>query len=382
MDLLINLEECYSNEDRMIQATVADFANKELSTGISDAFEKGYFPTKIIPEFANLGLFGISLPKPYGLELSKLAYGLICYELEKIDSAYRSFISVQNSLVMYPIHEFGNEKQRSIYLPKTSSGEWIGCFALTEPDHGSDPDNMETVAEKISGKWVINGSKAWITNAPIADFIICWAKTSIGIRGFLVNSATRGVIINEMKHKMSLRASVTGEIVFENVELAEDCILPGTEVGLVAALKCLTQARFGICFGAIGAAMDCFETALDYSKNRRQFDKPISSCQLIQADLVEMYQELTKSQLMNIQLAKNSNTKNWHIQVSLAKRNACRVALNVARSSRNILGANGIMLEYKIIRHLLNLETVFTYEGTDNIHTLIVGKYLTGDNAI
>ncbi|NQY42906.1 MAG: acyl-CoA dehydrogenase family protein [Legionellales bacterium] len=372
MDLFFTTNDFCSAEEQAIQESVADFASKELSLEINEAFENGYFPKELIPKFAKLGLFGINLPNPYGLDLSKLAYGLVCYELEKIDSAYRSFISVQNSLVMFPIYEYGNDLQKSTYLPKLASGEFLGCFALTEPDHGSDPSGMETSAKKIDGKWIINGVKAWITNAPIANVIICWARTDDGIRGFLVDSALKGVTINEMKHKMSLRASITGEIVFDNVAINEDCMLPGTEIGLVAALQCLTRARFGICFGAIGAAMDCFKTTLDYAKNRKQFNKSIASYQLIQKDLVDMYQELIKSQLLNIQLANNFMTKDWHIQVSLAKRNACRVALSIARNSRNILGANGIMLEYNVIRHLLNLETVFTYEGTDNIHTLIV----------
>lgn len=381
MNTLFNFDEHYSDEDKLVRDSISDFSTKELSEEINAAFEEGYFSTSLIPRFAEMGLFGMNIPKPYGFGLSKMAYGLACAELEKIDSAYRSFISVQNSLVMFPINEFGSEEQKSNYLPKLSSGETIGCFGLTEHDHGSDPSGIQTFAKKVSDGWLLNGSKCWITNAPISGLIICWANTDDGIRGFIVDSDLSGITINEMKHKMSLRASTTGEIVFENVKLHPGSLLPGTEKGLVTALQCLTQARFGISFGAIGAAINCFDISLNYAKNRKQFNKSISSCQLIQADLVDMYQEIIKSQLLNINLANSSNNNNWHINVSLAKRNACKVALDIARKARNILGANGIMLEYNIIRHLLNLETVFTYEGTDNIHTLILGKYLTGYSA-
>ena len=276
IDSLIDLEKHLTDDEKLICESVSVFAKDKLQPIINQASEDGYFPKDVVKDFAALGLFVMNLPTPYGLNLSKIAYGLVCQELEMVDSSFRSFLSVQNSLVMYPIFEFGSDVQKEQYLPKLASGEYIGCFALTEADHGSDPSSMQTTAKKNNGGWIINGSKMWITNAPIADLIICWAMTDEGMRGFILDADLSGITINKMNHKMSLRASDTGEIIFKDVQVSDNALLPGTSTGLVSALKCLTQARYGICFGAIGAAISCLETALDYAKQRTQFGKPIA----------------------------------------------------------------------------------------------------------
>lgn len=289
---------------------------------------------------------------------------------------------MQSSLCMYPIFAYGSEEQKQKWLPRMARGEVIGCFGLTEPDAGSDPASMRTVAKKVSGGWELTGSKMWITNAPIADIAIVWAKTDAGIRGFIVEKEFKGLTRNEIKHKMSLRASITGELVLENCFVPDENYLPGSEKGLAAPLGCLTQARYGIAWGAMGAAMACYEIAVAYTKERKQFDKPIASFQLIQKDLADMFTEIVKTQCLNYRLGQLKDAgKSTFAMVSMAKMNACREALKIARMARNILGGNGISLEYHVIRHMANLESVFTYEGTDNVHHLIVGKHITGISA-
>ncbi|MEE9451253.1 MAG: acyl-CoA dehydrogenase family protein, partial [Gammaproteobacteria bacterium] len=308
--------------------------------------------------------------------------GLACQELEAGDSGLRSFVSVQSSLCMFPIFAFGDEAQKKRFLPAMARAELIGCFGLTEPDAGSDPGSMRTTAKKVSKGWQLNGSKMWITNAPSADLAIVWAKTDAGIRGFIVEKEFKGFTRREIHQKMSLRASATGELIFENVFVPDENFLSGSEKGLVAALSCLTQARYGIAWGAMGAAMACFDIAKQYALERKQFNKPIAAFQLIQKDLAEMLTEITKAQCLNLQIGRLKEAgQATHVMISMAKLNACRQALHIARSARNILGANGISLEYHVIRHMENLESVFTYEGTDNIHTLVLGKYITGVDA-
>lgn len=380
MEDILQLEKTLLPEERLIQESIRRVVREELLPIMNEHFEKATFPFSIIKRLADIGAFGINIPETYGgTNASKLAYGLMCEELEAVDSAIRSFVSVQNSLVIYPIYRFGSEEQKRNYLPKLCKAELIGCFGLTEPDAGSDPSSMRTTAEKIKGGWKINGSKMWITNAPLADIAIVWAKTKEGVRGFIVEKGSPGFSAKEITGKMSLRASSTGELILDNVVVRDNQLLPGSEKGLGAALSCLTQARFGISFGAIGVAMECFNIALNYCKERKQFNKPIASFQLVQSELADMYSNLIMSRCFNFRLGKMIDEgKIEPALVSLAKRNACRVALKVARTARNLLGGNGITLDYHIIRHMLNLETVFTYEGTDHIHTLIIGKYLTG----
>ncbi|WP_202814589.1 acyl-CoA dehydrogenase family protein [Legionella birminghamensis] len=367
----------------MIRDSVARFVNHDVIPLMAEAFEHGEFPRQLIKQSAELGLLGLTLPAEYGgAEASYVSYGLVCQELEKGDSGLRSFVSVQSSLCMYPIFRYGSEEQKRRYLPDMARGEVIGCFGLTEPDSGSDPASMRTYAKKVDGGWRLNGSKMWITNAPIADIAIVWAKTEEGIRGFIVDSKAKGFSAPEVKHKMSLRASLTGELVFEDVFVPDENYLPGSDKGLGAPLSCLSQARYGIAWGAIGAAMACFDATRDYLLERKQFTKPLASFQLIQKDLADMYTEIIKAQCMNLQIGRlKDQHRETPVMISLAKGNACREALKIARSCRNLLGANGISLEYPVIRHMLNLESVFTYEGTDNVHTLVLGRHITGINA-
>jgi glutaryl-CoA dehydrogenase len=380
---LFYINEQFQDEERLIMESVRQFVDEEVIDTIDAHYEAATFPIKLIPRFAELGLFGMTLPPEYGgSQASYVSYGLVCQELERGDSGLRSFVSVQNSLVMFPIFTFGSDEQKNRFLPGMARGEIIGCFGLTEPDSGSDPASMSTVAEKVSGGWVLNGSKLWITNATIADVAIIWAKTEEGVRGFLVERDFDGFITNEIKHKMSLRASITGEIVLEDCFVPDENLLPGSTKGLAAPLACLTQARYGIAWGAIGAADFCYQTALRYTQERIQFDRPIAATQLVQKDLVEMITEITKAKLLNLQLGRLKDfEKANYAMISMAKMNGCRQALNITRLARNLLGANGISLEYPIIRHMMNMETVFTYEGTDNIHHLIVGRFITGHNA-
>ena len=384
MEDFLKLDERLSEEERLIRNGVRKFVDDEVIPLMGEAFEKGEFPAALIKSISALGLFGTTLPEKWGgAEASYVTYGLICQELERGDSGLRSFVSVQSSLCMFPIFQYGSENQKERFLPKMSKGEIIGCFGLTEPDTGSDPANMKTKAQKVEGGWRLNGSKMWITNATIAEIAIVWARIDEkNYRGFIVERDFPGFAAREIKHKMSLRASNTGELIFEDCFVPDDNLLPGSDVGLQAPLSCLTKARFGIAWGAMGAAMACFEAALSYTKERSQFGKPLAAFQLVQKDLVDMFNEIVKAQTLNLQIAKlHDEKKEDYVMVSLAKMNACREALKIARMARNLLGANGISLEYPVIRHMTNLESVFTYEGTDNMHHLIVGRYLTGQNA-
>ena len=383
MDDLLFLDEQLNDDERMIRDNVARFVSRDVTPLMADAFENAQFPRQFIEQSAQLGLFGLTLPAQYGgAEASYVAYGLVCQELERGDSGLRSFVSVQSSLCMYPIFRFGTEEQRMRYLPEMMAGKIIGCFGLTEPDSGSDPGSMRTNAKKVEGGWLLNGAKMWITNSPIADIAIVWADTSEGIRGFIVDTKAQGMSCPEIKNKMSLRASTTGELVLDNVFVPDENFLPGSEKGLSAALSCLSQARYGIAWGAIGAAMACFDCARNYLLERKQFNKPLASFQLIQKDLADIYTEIIKAQCMNLQIGRlKDQQRETPTMISLAKRNACREALNIARKCRNLMGGNGISLEYEVIRHMLNLESVFTYEGTDNVHTLILGRHITGISA-
>ncbi len=374
-----DIESLLTEEERMIRDTVRDFVDNEVMPIIEEYNRKAEFPLHLVSKMAELGLFGPTLPAKYGCaELNNVAYGLIMQELERGDSGIRSFASVQSALVMYPIFTFGSETQKDYWLPKLASGEKIGCFGLTEPDYGSNPGGMVTKAEKVEDGYLLNGAKMWITNGTIADVAVVWAKLDGIVRGFLVEKGTKGFSAPEMKGKHSLRASVTSELIFDNVLIPDSNLLPKTE-GLKNALMCLNQARYGIAWGVVGAMLDCYHTALNYSKSRIQFSKPIAAYQLTQEKLVYMLTEITKSQLLNLQLGRlKDNGKLKHTQVSLAKRNNCEKALEIARLSREILGANGILDEYPVMRHSANLESVKTYEGTHEMHTLIVGEDITG----
>lgn len=383
MDDLLLLDEQLHDDERMIRESVARFVNQEVTPRMAVSFEEALFPHDFIQKAAELGLLGLTLPAAYGgSEASYVAYGLVCQELERGDSGLRSFVSVQNSLCMYPIFRYGSEAQKNRFLPKMATGNVIGCFGLTEPNSGSDPASMETHAKKIKGGWELNGSKMWITNASIADIAIVWAKTDEGIRAFIVEKEFKGFSRHEIHLKMSLRASVTGELVFDRVFVPDENRLPGSDRGLGAALSCLNQARYGIAWGAMGAAMACFDMTRDYLLERKQFNKPLAACQLIQKALADMYTEIIKAQSLNLQIGRLKEAgRETSTMISLAKGNACREALKIARSCRNLLGANGISLEYHVIRHMLNLESVFTYEGTDNVHLLVLGRHITGINA-
>lgn len=383
MDDLLFLDEQLHDDERMIRDSVARFVSQDVIPLMAEAFEHAEFPRELIKQSADLGLLGLTLPAEYGgAEASYVSYGLVCQELERGDSGLRSFVSVQSSLCMYPIFRYGSEEQRKRFLPAMSAGEVIGCFGLTEPDSGSDPASMRTYAKKVDGGWRLSGAKMWITNAPIADIAIVWAKTEAGIRGFIVERGFKGFSTPEIKLKMSLRASITGEIVLDDVFVPDENLLPGSDKGLGAPLSCLSQARYGIAWGAMGAAMACFDIAREYLLERKQFDKPLASFQLIQEDLASMYTEIIKAQCINLQIGRlKDQHRETPVMISLAKGNACREALNIARTCRNLLGGNGISLEYHIIRHMLNLESVFTYEGTDNVHTLVLGRHITGINA-
>lgn len=383
MDDLLFLDEQLHDDERMIRDSVARFVSNDVVPLMAESFEHAYFPEELIKKSADLGLLGLTLPAEYGgAEASYVAYGLVCQELERGDSGLRSFVSVQSSLCMYPIFRYGSEEQKKRWLPAMAAGEIIGCFGLTEPDSGSDPASMRTYAKKTNGGWRLNGAKMWITNAPIADIAIVWAKTDEGIRGFIVETESEGFNAPEIKYKMSLRASITGELVFEDVFVPDENLLPASTKGLGAALSCLSQARYGIAWGAMGAAMACFDITRDYLLERKQFDKPLASFQLIQHDLAEMYTEIIKAQCLNLQIGRlKEQQRETPTMISLAKGNACREALKIARNCRNLLGGNGISLEYHVIRHMLNLESVFTYEGTDNVHILVLGRHITGINA-
>lgn len=382
MQDLLRFDEQFTQEERMMRDSLHRFVDEKILPIITDAYEEARFPAELIPEIANLGVLGMTLPAPYGLGASYVAYGLACQELERGDSGLRSFVSVQSSLCMFPIFEYGNDEQRERFLPKMSQGKLIGCFGLTEPDSGSDPASMKTSAEKVKDGWVLNGAKMWISNATIADLAIVFAKTKDGVRGFIVEKDFKGFKTNEIHQKMSLRASNTGELVFDNCFVPDENYLPGSDCGLKAPLSCLSKARLGIAWGAMGAASACFDITLHYAKERIQFKKPIASFQLIQKDFVDMFSEIMKAKTLNLHVTRLADQNQiTPDMVSLVKMNSCREALKIARMCRNILGANGISLEYQVIRHMSNLESVFTYEGTDNIHHLVLGKYLTGIDA-
>jgi glutaryl-CoA dehydrogenase len=377
-----NIESLLSEEEIMIRDSVREFVSDEVIPIIEKYNRESRFPIELIPKMAELGLLGTNLPQKYGCaELNNVAYGLVMQELERGDSGIRSFVSVQSALVMYPIYTFGSEQQKDFWLPKLAKGEKIGCFGLTEPDFGSNPGGMVTKAEKVDGGYKLNGAKMWITNGTIADVAVVWAKLDGIVRGFLVEKGFKGFTAPEMKGKHSLRASVTSELVFDNVFVPDDNLLPKTE-GLKNALMCLNQARYGIACGVVGAMMACYDTALNYAKSRVQFSKPIAAYQITQEKLVYILTEITKAQLLNIQLGRMKDNKTLrHTQVSMAKRNNCEKALEVARIAREILGANGILDEYPIMRHSANLESVKTYEGTHEMHTLIIGEDITGYSA-
>lgn len=383
MEDFLLLEQQLTPDERLIRDTVARLVSHDIMPEIEEAYEQGQFPKHWIEKLARSGLLGLTLPEAYGGSgASYVAYGLVCQELEKGDSGLRSFASVQNSLCMYPIFRYGSEEQKKRFLPAMARGELIGCFGLTEPDAGSDPMSMRTKAEKCAEGWRLNGSKLWITNATIADLAIVWAKTEEGIRGFIVEKDRPGFTCNTIKHKLSLRASVTGELIFNDCIVPDSHYLPGSERGLGAPLSCLNQARYGIAWGAMGAAMACFEAVREYTLERKQFDKPLASFQLVQKDLADMFVEIVKAQCLNLQIGRlHDQKKSTPQMISMAKLNSCRQALHIARQARNLLGANGITLDYHVMRHMNNLESVFTYEGTDNVHTLILGKHITGISA-
>ncbi|MBO76456.1 MAG: acyl-CoA dehydrogenase [Gemmatimonadetes bacterium] len=383
-----DLDALFSEEERMIRDTVRDWVEDRLMPVIGEAYHKRRFPTDLIPELGELGVLGANLPEQYGCaELNNVAYGIIMQELERGDSGVRSFASVQGALVMYPIHAFGSEEHRTEWLPRLASGEAIGCFGLTEPDYGSNPAGMITTAKQTSDGWLLNGAKMWITNGSMADVSIIWAQTGEigdvnGIRGFVVPTDTQGFSAKDQEGKLSLLASDTSELVLQDVEVPDTAMMPGGSAGLKNALMCLTQARYGITWGAVGAAMACLDEALSYSKERLMFETPIGGKQIQQVRLADMLTGITQGQLLCYRLGrmKDEGTMTPQ-QVSLAKRANCDMATNVAREARRLLGANGILVEYHSMRHMANLESVYTYEGTHDVHSLILGQALTGINA-
>ena len=377
------LDELLTEEHKLIRDAAREWIKKEVSPIIEDACQKAIFPKHILPGLAEIGAFGPYIPVEYGgAGLDNISYGLIMQELERCDSGVRSTASVQSSLVMYPIYKYGNESQRKKYLPKLASGELIGCFGLTEPNHGSNPGGMTTNIKDMGNYYLLNGAKMWISNSPFADIAVVWAKNESGrIKGVIVERGMDGFTTPETHNKWSLRASATGELVFDDVKIPKENILPNKD-GLGAPLGCLDSARYGIAWGAIGAAMDCYDTALRYSKERIQFGKPIAAFQLQQKKLAEMITEITKAQFLTWRLGvlKNENRATT-AQISMCKRNNVEMALNITRDARQILGAMGITGDYSIMRHMMNLESVITYEGTHDIHLLITGLDITGENA-
>ncbi len=376
------VEDLLSDREKSARDAVRAWVQSRYLPRAADCFEKGIFPADLVPEMAELGLFGFKMKEYGGRGENNVAFGLVCQELERGDSGLRSFVSVMNALVMFPISEFGTGEQKERWLPPLARGEKIGCFGLTEPHAGSNPQGMLTSAVKRGSRFVLNGRKMWITNGSLADVALIWAKTEDGsIRGFLVEKGTPGFFARDIAKKFSLRASVTSALTLDNVSIPEQNLLPGT-TGLKSALLCLNEARYGIAWGAVGAALACFETALEYAKSRIQFGAPIGSYQLVQQKLAKMITEITKAQLLCLRLGRlKDEGRARHTHISMAKMNNAAEALKIARTAREILGANGISLGYPVIRHMLNLETVNTYEGTEDIHTLIIGRDITGLDA-
>ena len=379
---LFDVRSLLSEEERAVQDAVARFTDEKVIPVIGEAFDQGRFPKELVAEVAALGLLGSSLPEEYGCAgLNAVSYGLICQELERGDSGLRSFVSVQSSLCMYPIYAYGSEEQRRRWLPDMAAGQVIGCFGLTEPHGGSDPANMKTHARRDGDDWVINGSKMWITNGNLADIAIVWAQTEDGIQGFVVEKDFAGFTAQEIHKKMSLRASVTSALFFDNVRVPDANRLPDVK-GLKGPLGCLTQARYGITWGPIGAAIACLDEALNYTKERILFERPIAATQSAQIKMADMARRITMAQLLSLQLGRLKDAGTMQpSQVSLAKWNNCRMAIDIARECRDLLGGAGITTEHAAIRHMLNLESVITYEGTETVHQLVIGRELTGINA-
>ncbi len=378
---LLRIDDELSDEERLVRDTVRKFAADRIMPYIADWFEAGTLPKDLMPELGQLGLLGMHL-KGYGCAgMGPIAYGVTCREMEAADSGLRSLVSVQGSLAMFPIWKYGSEEQKNEWLPRMAAGQAIGCFGLTEPDHGSDPSSMKTKAVRNGSDWVLSGSKMWITNGSIADIAVVWAGTEQGIRGFIVPQGARGFTARDIHKKISLRASVTSELYFDDVRLPEDAVLPGV-TGLKGPLSCLSEARFGIVWGATGAARACLEAAIDYATTREQFGRKIGGFQLTQAKLAWMLADLQRAQLLALHLGRLKEAgKITPEQVSLGKMSNVRTAIDIARQARTILGANGVTLEYPVIRHANNLESVLTYEGTEEIHTLAIGQALTGLSA-
>ncbi|WP_312786578.1 acyl-CoA dehydrogenase family protein [Stenotrophomonas indicatrix] len=379
---LFDVRSLLSEEERAVQESVARFTNERVLPIIGDAFDQARFPSELVPEIASLGLLGATLPAEYGGgDLGAVSYGLICQELERGDSGLRSFVSVQSSLCMYPIFAYGSEEQRRQWLPAMARGKLIGCFGLTEAHGGSDPASMKTRAVRDGSDWRINGSKMWITSGPVADLAIVWAQTEDGIQGFVLEKGMPGFTTQEIKHKMSLRASLTGALFFDDVRVPDSHRLPNVK-GLKGPLGCLTQARFGISWGPIGSAIACLDEALGYAKERVLFGRPLAATQSAQIKLADMARRITMAQLLALQLGRLKEAGQVQPQqVSLAKWNNCRMAIDIARECRDLLGGAGITTEHVAIRHALNLESVITYEGTETVHQLVIGRELTGINA-
>ncbi len=379
---LFDVRSLLNEEERAVQESVARFTNERVLPIIGDAFDQARFPAELVPEIASLGLLGATLPAEYGGGgLGAVSYGLICQELERGDSGLRSFVSVQSSLCMYPIYAYGSEEQRQQWLPAMARGELIGCFGLTEAHGGSDPASMKTRAVRDGSDWRISGSKMWITSGPVADLAIVWAQTEDGIQGFVLEKGMAGFTTQEIKHKMSLRASLTGALFFDDVRVPDSHRLPNVK-GLKGPLGCLTQARYGISWGPIGAAIACLDEALGYAKERVLFGRPLAATQSAQIKLAEMARRITTAQLLALQLGRLKEAGQLQPQqVSLAKWNNCRMAIDIARECRDLLGGAGITTEHLAIRHALNLESVITYEGTETVHQLVIGRELTGINA-
>jgi len=377
----LQIDGMLTDEERLLRDTVRQFVGDQVTPYVADWFEQGIFPKELVKSMGDLGLLGMHL-EGYGCAgTSAVAYGLACTELEAGDSGVRSFVSVQGSLAMFPIRAFGSEEQKQEWLPGMAAGDIIGCFGLTEPDSGSDPGSMRTNARRDGDDWILNGTKMWITNGSVADVAIVWAATDEGVRGFIVPTDTPGFTANKIEQKLSLRASVTSELVLDDVRLPQGAVLPNV-VGLKGPLSCLNEARFGILFGAVGAARACYETALSYAKERVQFDKPIASFQLTQRKLVEMMIGINQGMLLAMHLGRKRDAGSLAAEhVNFGKLSNVRMALAVAREARSVLGANGVTLEYPVIRHMNNLESVYTYEGTNEVHTLVLGQAITGISA-